>query len=51
VSEITRRRHGDRFEPEAWSTLGCMKITDPAGPVGATMPPRCTSASITPVPE
>ena len=35
-----RRGHGDRFAVEPCRAFGFMKITDPAGPVGATTPPR-----------
>ena len=42
VRVIIRRGHGDRLAVEPCSVLTCMKIADPAGPVGAMMPPRLT---------
>ena len=37
------RFHGDRFEVDACTRHEWNRIIEPAGPFGATMPPRATS--------
>ena len=40
------RFHGDRLDVEAWTRQEWNMIIEPAGPLGATRPPRSTSRVI-----